>query len=100
MWNWLERWIQRQNELASGVDADLVRGYRKKLKIGLWLLASSFLLAGVDALFQPKDWFRGATAFVATGCFIGGFIAIRWGAAERAFLDRPERKEPPKLFKF
>lgn len=100
MWNWLERWMQRQNELAGGVDADLVRDNRKKWKIGLWLLASSGLLVVVDALFQLPHWIRGVVVFAATACFVISLVVTRWARAESAFLDRPEPKEPTRLFKW
>jgi len=43
--SWFERWSRRQDELAQGVDADLVRENRKQYIRAFWLLGFGFLLA-------------------------------------------------------
>jgi predicted ester cyclase len=44
--NWLERRIQRQTELAQGIDADLVRDNQRQYKLAIGLLSFAVLYPG------------------------------------------------------
>jgi len=99
MWNWLERRVQRQNELDRGVDADLIRDNRKRFRLSWWSFSLGALLVAIDVLVQLPNWFHKTIYFLAFGFLVSGWLAWRWAVAEDAFLNRPDSKEPPKLFK-
>jgi hypothetical protein len=99
MWNWFERWVQRQNDLEKGVDADLVEGNRRKWKLVFWFMGCGALLLSLDGLFLIPIWFRRVVLFSSALMIIAGFLLLRWASAEHAFLNRPEPKEPPSIFK-
>src|SRR5215472_19175587 len=99
MWEWLERWQQRQRELRQGVDADLVRDNRRRWKLSWFLFGCSFLLIGIQAGIKfPEPWHRVAVAITMV-FFVGGLFFGQWARAEESFLDRPNPKGPPKLWK-
>lgn len=90
---------QRQRDLAAGVDADLVASSTKKFKLGFGLLGPGLLamwLSGTGevhgVLKEIFLWLGGATTLV-------GFFVVIWAQQERAFLDKPDPKKPPSLFK-
>lgn len=99
MWNWIQRSLQRQRDLQLGVDADLVAANRKKWK---WCF-SLYGLFLVSVAIQSQIRLSGATHQVAVGIsmllFAGGAVIARWALLEKAFLDKPYLKEPPKLWK-
>jgi hypothetical protein len=43
--SWFERWSRRQDELAQGADADLVRDNRRRYRAGFLLLGFATLLS-------------------------------------------------------
>jgi hypothetical protein len=98
--SWLDRRVQRQNDLERGVDADLIRALRRKWIWVAWLFGSCGLLIGVDRLFQLRGWFQKGLVSIAVLFFVMGAIIAKWAAAENAFLNRPEPEERPKLVKF
>jgi hypothetical protein len=98
MSSWWQRWERRQNELAQGVDADLVRDNRRRYRLALGLLGFGFLLNLLMAKMYSGMLYD--VVFAASLlCYIGGFIALRWAAAERAFLSRPDREDPPRILR-
>jgi hypothetical protein len=99
MWEWLGRWQQRQRELRQGVDAGLVRDNRRRWKLSWCLFGCSFLLIGIQAVARfSEPWHR--TAIVLTMvCLAGGLFFGHWARAEESFLERPNPKEPPRLWK-
>ena len=99
MWNWLERQEQRERDLERGVDADLVRDNRRRRKLALWSFGLLAMLVTLDRLFQLRGWWHELVFIAVMVCLISGFVALRWAAAESAFLHRPDPKEPPRLFK-
>lgn len=99
MWSWLERWEQRRRELEQGVDADLVRDNRRRWKLSLGLSALGFLLIGVQALVKLPGPFHEIAVGLTVVFLIGGLALGKWARAEGSFLNRPDPKEPPKLWK-
>jgi hypothetical protein len=82
---WWERWRQRQQELAEGADADLVRDNRKK-----WLWSIALSGAGSLMLFvftRIRLWkpLEAVVLVVGFGLFIAGFLLGRWALAESCF---------------
>lgn len=99
MWSWIERRIERQRELDRGVDADLVRGNRRRQMLALWSFGFLGMLVTLDRLLHLRGWFHELVFIVAMVFLVLGFVASRWASKESAFLNRPDPKEPPRLFK-
>lgn len=99
MWNWLKRQEERQRDLERGVDADLVRDNEKRSRLSLcaWLIGCALVLAA-NYLPVPK-WAQVAIRFVGFGLLVGGYVSSRWARREKAFLDKPDPEEPPRLFR-
>lgn len=99
MWDWLERQRKRQRDLQNGADADLVRENRRRWKIAYTLFGISFFLVGVQALIRlPDTWHRVMVALTMV-LFTVGLLLGQWARAEKGFLDKPDPKEPPRLWK-
>lgn len=99
MWEWLRRWQERQRELQQGVDADLVRDNRRRWKLCWCLFGCAFLLIGIQSVIKFSDpWHRVAVVLTMV-FFAGGLLCGQWARAEQSFLDRPNPKEPPRLWK-
>jgi hypothetical protein len=97
VFDWFSRYRQRQRDLAAGVDADLVAGNRKKGNLGLSLVVVGFLVFAASArshsaITEALRWLGGAMLLV-------GFFIVEWARQERAFLNKPDPKKPPSLFK-
>lgn len=99
MLDWLRRWQLRQRELQNGVDADLVRTNRRRWKVCLALFACSFLLIGIRAKVNLSDSWHTIAVTLTTIFLVGGMLMGRWASAEQSFLNRPNPKEPPRLWK-
>ena len=99
MESWLERWRKRQIELAEGADADVVQSYRRRFKTAFRLLGVAVVLLLAEAripLFHRLDLVLRTIAII---CFLPGIVLVRWAAAERDFLIKPEPEKPPTVFK-
>jgi hypothetical protein len=97
--SWFKRWFERQDALERGVDVDLVAGNRRKWKLVSWFVGCGVLLLSLDALFPIPSWLRPLVFFPAALLIIAGFVLLRWASAEHAFLNKPEPKEPPSIFR-
>lgn len=99
MFGWIRRWNQRQRDLTLGVDADLVRDNRKRYKLAFGLQGLALFLILLCAKFHiPRTplWILSATTIV---CFLAGLLLAIWAQREDAFLSKPDREEPPRIFK-
>ena len=96
---WIRRQAQRDQDLQSGVDADLIQDNRRRFRLALLLIGFAVFLTLVDRVLQPQGWLRNVVVWIAGGCAIAGFIGLRWAFAESSFLHNPDPKEPPSLFK-
>jgi hypothetical protein len=99
MSSWLERWRQRQRELACGVDADLVRDNNRRYKLAGGLIGLGFLLVLVGL----KAHVSGVLPMILTtmgGALViaGWFLAI-WANRMDILLRKPDGEEPPRIFK-
>jgi hypothetical protein len=99
MWDWLERRQRRQRELRQGTDADLVRANRRRWKLSWSLFVASFLLIGIQAAVKLSDPWHDVAVGLFVVCLGGGLVLGHWARAEQTFLERPDPKEPPKLWK-
>lgn len=99
MLDWFRRYQQRERELAAGVDGDLVKSNRTKGRIALGLFGLGILLLGVNRLVKPDSLIEEILFWFIWPTFAAGLILGKWAQVERAFLDEPEPKKPPSLFK-
>jgi len=97
MWGWLRRYLQRQRELAQGVDADLVADNRWRYKLAFALFGGALLLGLLTASLNLVGITRLFMMTLASILFVAGLLVGRW-AAESAFLSKPGPEDPPKIF--
>jgi hypothetical protein len=97
--NWFDRWPKRQYQLASGVDADLVRDNQKRYRLAFGLLGFGFALGLLAAKVRLPDTLRLIASVVATVSLGAGFVVAAWARQEAGFLRKPDPEEPPKIFK-
>ena len=99
MSRWLRRRQQRERDLRSGVDADLVQANRRRGAFSLYFFAAAFLMVMLQTIIK----FTAPWHLIALGLtclfFLCGAGLGHWTYSERAFLSKPEPEEPPKLFK-
>jgi len=100
MWDWLHRWRQRELDLRQGVDADLVRANRRRWKLCAWLFGLSFLCIGILAVAKFQGIMNQIAVAITVGLFVGAMILGHWARSWDAFLDRPDPKEPPRLWRW
>jgi hypothetical protein len=97
---WFTRWRERQRELAAGVDADLVQANRQRWKLSLSLWALLFVLIGIQAKIKLPAIAQKIAIFLTIACLVAALLFSDWARAESAFLDKPDRPEPPSIWKF
>jgi hypothetical protein len=97
--NWWERKVQRERELAEGVDADLVSANRRRWTLGYKLFAIGALLLATEWLRRLPRWMHLVVASIVFMLMLTAIIAWKWARAEQAFLQKPEGKKPLGLFK-
>lgn len=95
--SWFERAEKRRQELAEGVDANLVRANRIRHRAGLALLFLAVVLGFLKTLSSSYAvrmlFIWGAGAF-----FLVGIVVARRAMLEDTFLNKPDPEGPPKLF--
>jgi hypothetical protein len=99
MWEWLQRYYQRQREIQQGADADLFRENQKRSQLSWSLLGCSFLLIAIQAIIKFFGIWHTILVVLTMMFFVSGLFLAHWARAERAFLERPGPKEPPSLLK-
>jgi hypothetical protein len=99
MLDWFCRSRKRQDELANGVDADLVRDNRNRSRISLYLIGFALLLGAAQTKLSLTGIWRSIATALTIVLFVGGALLAQWARAESSFLNKPDPKEPPKLWK-
>ena len=99
MWEWLERQRQRDREIRQGADADLFRDNRRRWKLVWCLFACAFLFFGIESVIPLSGRWHSIAVGLTIVCFAGGVLLGQWARAEQTFLERPDPKEPPRLWK-
>ncbi len=94
-----DRYLRRQRDLATGVDADLVQGNRRKFRLAISLIGVAFLLLGIDRIIKPHGLIQEVFGWLLGVLLVSGTLIAMWAGQERAFLDKPEPKKPSSLFK-
>jgi hypothetical protein len=100
MWEWLHRWRQRERDLQQGVDADLVQANRRRWKLCASLFGLSFLSFGILAVAKFQGFIKQIAVAITTGLFFFAMITGHWARSWDAFLDKPDPKEPPRLWRW
>jgi hypothetical protein len=99
MSGWLARYMQRQRELAQGVDADLVSDNRRRYAIAWRLLGLAFLLLFLGAKVPMPRILRNVFLGAIMAALVGGFVMAQWARLGQASLEKPDPEEPPSIFK-
>jgi hypothetical protein len=97
---WFTRRWERQRELAAGVDADLVEANRQRWKLSYWLWALLLVLVSIQAKIKLPAIAQAIAIFLTIACLVAALLFSDWARAESAFLDKPDRPEPPSIWKF
>jgi hypothetical protein len=97
--NWFDRWQVRQYQLASGVDADLVRDNQKRYRLAFGLLGIGFALGWLATKVHLPDTLRWIVSSVATVSLVAGMVLAGRARQQAGFLRKPDPEEPPKIFK-
>jgi hypothetical protein len=99
MSSWLERRRQRQHELDSGVDADLIFDNRKRNRLAAALMASGSLLGLLSSSSYIPSLLRLVVKGSAVLAFVPGFLLFLWAKQAAVFLHKPDAEKPPEIFK-
>ncbi len=100
MWDWLYRWRQRDRDLQQGVDADLVHANQRRWKICAGLFGLCFLLLGIQSVVKFQGTLHQITVAVTVAAIFGAIILGNWARSWDAFLNKPDPKEPPRLWRW
>ncbi len=98
MWESLHRWQQRERDLRQGVDADLVLANRRRWLICAGLFGLGYLLLGIQSIAKFQDHLHQIAVAITTVVFFGAIIIGNWARSWNAFLDKPDPKEPPRMW--
>ena len=99
MYSWIDRWQQRQCELAEGVDADLMRANRRRSRLAFGLFVFGFVLVLINAKLHLPTMLRAVLGPVGVICILIGVLVGKWAQAEHSFLTRPDSEGPPEIFR-
>ena len=97
--SWFERWSRRQDELAHGADADLVRDNRRRYRTGFLLLGFAALLSLLVSKIDLGEHLRQAVGVAAAGSGVAGLLLLIWARQEQIVLHKPDPEPPSKIFK-
>jgi hypothetical protein len=97
--SWFARSQKRRDDLAPGVDADLVRANWWRYRAALICFAVFWLLMPIQILVRPIQWLDLTVRALMLGLFVASIVLGRWAQVEHAELTRPEPEEPPSMFK-
>ncbi len=96
---WFARYWRRHQDLAAGVDADLVLVNRKRFLLGLGLFCFGVLVLMGTAAAHLAGAARVVTLSVGVASWILGVVVLHWASRERCWLQKPDPEEPPRIFK-
>jgi hypothetical protein len=96
---WFERWSRRQDELAQGADANLVRDNRRRYKLGFLVLGFATLLTLLVSKVDLGEHLRQILRVVAAGSGVAGLLLLAWARQEKIVLDKPDPEPPPRIFR-
>jgi hypothetical protein len=99
MSGWLERWRERQRDLARGVDADLVSYNHRRYKLAGGLIGLGFLLILVGLKARLSGALPMILATVGGALVIAGWFLGIWANRMDMLLRKPDAEDPPRIFK-
>ncbi len=99
MSSWLERWRERQRDLARGVDADLVNDNHRRYTLAGGLIGLGFLLILVSLKAHLSDALPMILATLGGALVIAGWVLGIWANRMDILLRKPDAEEPPRIFK-
>jgi|SRR5215831_3146544 len=91
------RWRQRQQDLARGVDADLVRTNNRRFGLAVGLVALGFLLFSLSDRPSAGETLRSIVIVAGGVCLFGGYVMGQWALWERRFLKKADPEPPPSI---
>ncbi|HET9184024.1 MAG TPA: hypothetical protein VFP59_17995 [Candidatus Angelobacter sp.] len=97
--SWLRRLLQRQYDLARGVDADLLRANRRRFKLAAALLCLGLLFAWIAVKIPLPPILNVAATILIMLLMIASFVLFHWAWAEQRFLRKPDPEPPPSILK-
>lgn len=95
---WAERFQKRQQELAEGVDADLVQANRRRSRVALGLVGIAVVLGLLDAKLRIPSLLSVVLRVGSAISAVIGIVLGKWAHAERTFLTQPDPERPPEIF--
>jgi|ERR1700691_2646490 hypothetical protein len=99
MSRWLERWWNRQHELAEGADAELVQANRQRVRVAFGLIGLALVVGLLDARLNLPHVVHIALRSPAAVSGLVGIVMAKWAQHEDVFLSRPDSEGPPTIFK-
>jgi len=96
---WLERWIQRQNDIAQGADADLFADNAKRFRWASLLAAACALLLWIGTKWLLPHAAHTALNIVAVVLAVASGVLFRWARAMDSVLHNPDPADPPSILK-
>ena len=94
---WIERWLQRRNEIAQGVDADLLVLNARRFRLATVLFIAAGLLFWATTKLPLPHVARIFLNIIVFALFVASIILFRWAQAVDAFLNKPDREDPPSI---
>lgn len=64
--------------------------------VALGLIGGFLIMVG----FHPSGFVKKVLVVVVMCFFVAGVIGLRWAGYEASFLNKPEPKQPPRLWRF
>lgn len=99
MAGWLERWRERQHEIAEGADADLLQANKTRFRVALGLFGFGFAIILLGGKLHVTGTLDTVLRVMAGASIVVGFVLGRWARSEREFLTRPDPEGPPEIFR-
>ena len=96
---WFERYLQRQNDIAQGADADLLAENARRYRLATALLIASGLLFWIAAKSRLPHAAHTVLNVVASILAVASGILFRWARAVNRFLHSPDPEDPPGILK-
>jgi hypothetical protein len=86
--------------MEQGVDADLVHANRRRWKLCAFLFGLAFLSLGILAVAKFEGTLSQIAVAITMVLFFGAMILGHWARSWDAFLNKPDPKEPPRLWRW
>lgn len=85
---------------SDEVNADLWRDNRRRYKASAALLAVGLLVGFILPTLSHSGMLWKIVFAISMGCYAAGMLGLQWARGENVFLSKPDRPEPPQVWKF